>query len=97
MSRFALLGLALFWTCVAFAMSGRPAFKVALTCFWYSIPFGIVFGIPLVNLAERLELRRYCKSRGFRILKHQWRGVIYMDGDQKRYSRWPEDFTAPVP
>ena len=47
---------------------------------------------PLANFADRLEIRRYCKARGFRIVRFKWRGVIYMDGDVKRYSRWPEDF-----
>lgn len=51
-----------------------------------------VFIAPLFALAERLEIRRYCASRGFKILKLQWRGVVYMDGHAKRYSRWPEDF-----
>lgn len=92
MCRFALLALACLWAGVWFAMPGKGVANRILAAAGFSVPFGIVIGIPLVNLADRLEIRRYCKSRGFRVLKLQWRGVVYMDGDRKRYSRWPEDF-----
>ena len=92
MSRFALVLLVCLWVGVWFAFPGKhPGRRIVMAGAW-SIPAGIFFGVPLVNLADRLEMRRYCKSRGFKVLKLQWRGVIYMDGDVKRYSRWPDDF-----
>ena len=95
MSRYALLLLALLWIAVWFAFpSKNPARRLVMAAAW-SIPVGIFLCVPMVNLADRLEMRRYCKSRGFKVLKLQWRGVIYMDGDVKRYSRWPDDFQAP--
>ncbi|HEX7899406.1 MAG TPA: hypothetical protein VF950_16690 [Planctomycetota bacterium] len=92
MCRYALLLLAVLWVAVWFAFPGKhPGRRLIMAAAW-SVPLGIFFGVPLVNLADRLEIRRYCKSRGLKILKYKWRGVIYMDGDVKRYSRWPDDF-----
>ena len=95
MSRFALLALAFFGLSLWLAFPALPAARKLAMIGGFSVPFMLVFGIPLVNLADRLELRRYCRSRGFTILQLKWRGVIYLDGDVKRYSRWPEDFRRP--
>lgn len=92
MGRFALLALACLWAGVLLAHPGPHIVGKILAAAGFSVPFGILICIPLFNLADRLELRRYCKARGFKILKFQWRGVVYMDGDVKRYSRWPDDF-----
>ena len=92
MARFALLAWALFGASLWLAFPDKPASKKLAMIAGFSVPFLIVVGVPLGNLADRLELRRYCRSRGFQILQYKWRGVIYMDGPVKRYSRWPEDF-----
>jgi len=80
------------WVGLWFALPGRSPGRRIAAAVGFSIPVGIFLCVPLINLADRLEIRRYCKSRGFQILKFKWRGVIYMDGDVKRYSRWPDDF-----
>ena len=95
MARFALLALALFWLALWFAFPDKPARRKVAMLAGLSVPFLIVAGVPLGNLADRLELRRYCRSRGFKILRYRWRGVVYMDGDVQRYSRWPDDFQTP--
>ena len=92
MCRYALLLLAALWIAVWFAFPSKsPARRLIMAAAW-SIPVGIFLGVPLINFTDRLEIRRYCESRGFKVVKLQWRGVIYMDGDVKRYSRWPDDF-----
>ena len=95
MSRFALLLLAVLWAGLWFALPGRSPGRRLAAAAGFSIPVGIFLCVPLINLAERLEMRRYCKSRGFQVLGLRWRGVVYMDGDVKRYSRWPDDFQVP--
>jgi hypothetical protein len=92
MSRFAWLGLGLFWLALWFAFPLRKADAKLGMMSLLAVPFLVVVGVPLANLAERLEIRRYCRARGFTVVKLQWRGVVYMDGDIKRYSRWPDDF-----
>jgi hypothetical protein len=87
MARFALLPVVL-WV----ALPGRSPGRRIAAAVGFSIPVGNFLCVPLINLADRLEMRRYCESRGFRALKLQCRGVIYMDGDLKRCSRWPDDF-----
>ena len=92
MSRFALILIAVLWVAIWFGFPRKNAGRRLVTAAAFSVPVGIFLCVPLINLADRLEMRRYCKSRGFKVLKLQWRGVIYMDGDVKRYSRWPDDF-----
>jgi hypothetical protein len=92
MNRFFLIPWALFWAALWF---GSPRMELIPKIGMMAatlIPFWIVAGIPLANLAARKEIRRYCEARGFQVLKLAWRGVVYMDGHAKRYSRWPEDF-----
>jgi hypothetical protein len=75
-SRFALLLLVVLWVGLWFALPGRSRGRRLAAAVGFSIPDGIFLGVPLINLADRLEIRRYCASRGLKILKYKWRGVV---------------------
>lgn len=92
MTRFLWMLLALLWAVVWTVMWDHSIGHKLKVAAGFSIPAALIFIGPLAAFADRLEIRRYCKARGFQILKLQWRGVVYMDGHAKRYSRWPEDF-----
>lgn len=94
--RFALLLLVLIWAGVWLAMPNARPLKKVQAGLGFTV-FAVVFlCVPLVGFADRLEIRRYCKARGLRVLEIKQgsnvTGVVYMDGDQKRYGRWPDDF-----
>lgn len=93
-ARYFFLGLALVWIAAWFVMRDGRSAKWIRVAAGFSFPLGVVFLAPLVTFAERREIRRYCEKRGLKVLKFKWRGVIYMDGDLKRYSRWPDDFRS---
>ncbi len=90
--RFGFLLIALIWAGVWLGWPDPRPLRKLKAAAGLSVAAAVFLFIPLANFADRLEMRRYCRARGFKVLKLQWRGVVYMDGDQKRYSRWPDDF-----
>jgi hypothetical protein len=60
----------------------------------------IIIGISLfsllMNIGNRLEIRRFCRKHGFKILcvrsyKNHYGVDLIVDGE-KKYWRWPKDF-----